>query len=38
MYGSKVAEDVGYELTTTDAACGDDSLMESVRPRVWRAW
>lgn len=37
-YGSKVAADGGYEFVTTEAACGDESLMELVRLRVLRAW
>lgn len=36
--GSKVAEDGGYELVSTDAACGEESLIESEKPRVWRDW
>lgn len=36
--GSKEAEDGGYELDNTDAACGDESLIELAKPKVLRAW
>lgn len=35
--GSKEAEEGGYEVERTEAACGEESLMELSRPRVWRA-
>lgn len=36
--GSKEAEDGGDELESTDAACGDESLIKLANPKVWRAW
>lgn len=36
--GSNVPEDGGYETERTEAACGEDNLIEFARLRVCRAW